>query len=99
MPELTPTKLFLQDIEALGSNSIVYRKMLKALAFLKQNPGHPGLRLERIVNDPAAWTIRVDKRYRISLEPKAYKSSGDPDWKGIILLRMLDHDDLYKNPR
>lgn len=100
MPELTPTKLFLQDIEALAANHIVHKKILKTLAFLKENPRHPGLHLERIVNDPAAWSVRVDKRYRISIEPKTYQISGAPDWnEGIVLLRMLDHDDLYKTPR
>lgn len=100
MPELTPTKLFLKDIDAFVSNRPVQGKILKALAFLQENPFHPGLHLERIINDPTAWSIRVDRRYRISIDPKAYQSSGTPDWhEGIILLRILDHDDLYKKPR
>jgi hypothetical protein len=79
---------------------VVHGKILKALAFLQENPFHPGLRLERIVNDPTAWAVRVDSRYRISIDPKEYRSSGNPDWdQGIILLRVLDHDDLYKRPR
>lgn len=100
MPELTPTKFFLKDIEALVSNRVVQGKILKALVFLQENPFHPGLHLERIVNDPTAWSVRVDKRYRISIDPKTYQGSGAPDWnEGIILLRILDHDDLYKKPR
>ena len=100
MPNLTPTKLFLKDIDALASNRLVQEKIFKALAFLQENPFHPGLRLERIINDSTAWSIRVDRRYRISIDPKAYQSLGAPDWnKGIILLRVLDHDDLYKKPR
>ena len=100
MPELTPTKLFLDDIDALASNKALKKKVIKALAFLQENPFHPGLHIERIINDPTAWSIRVDKRYRISLDPKAYNDSGTPDWDdGIILLRILDHDDLYKKPR
>ena len=96
MPELTPTRLFLQDIDNLSSNRILHKKILKALSFLGTNPLHPGLNIERITNDPSAWSIRVDRQYRISLDPKA----GNPDWdKGIILLRVLDHDDLYKTPR
>jgi hypothetical protein len=99
MPELTPTKFFLKDIEAFVSNRPVQGKILKALAFLQENPLHPGLHLERIINDPTAWFVRVDRRYRISIDPKARQSSGDPAWNGgIILLRILDHDDLYKNP-
>jgi hypothetical protein len=100
MPELTPTRLFLKDIEAFSSNRAVPGKILKALAFLQENPFHPGLHLERIINDPTAWSVRVDRRYRISIDPKAYQSSGTPDWNGeIILLRLLDHNDLYKKPR
>jgi mRNA-degrading endonuclease RelE of RelBE toxin-antitoxin system len=100
MPELTPTKLFLKDIDALVLNQPVQRNILKALAFLQENPFHPGLHLERIINDPTAWSIRVDRRYRISIDPKAHQSSGAPNWnRGVILLRILDHDDLYKKPR
>jgi hypothetical protein len=100
MPELTPTKLFLKDMDVLASNHAVHGKIIKALSLLRHNPFHPGMRLERIVNDPSAWSIRVDRRYRISIDPKAYQVSGVPDWNaGIILLRMLDHDDLYKKPR
>jgi hypothetical protein len=100
MPELIPTKLFLKDIDTFVSNQPVRRKILKALAFLQENPFHPGLHLERIINDPTAWSVRVDRRYRISLDPQAHQSSGAPDWnRDVILLRILDHDDLYKKPR
>lgn len=100
MPELTPTKVFLKDVEAFASNQPVQIKILKTLAFLQENPFHPGLHLERIINDPTAWSVRVDRRYRISIDPKSHHISGAPDWnEGIILLRILDHDDLYKKPR
>ena len=100
MPELTPTKLSLKDIEAFVSNQPVQGKILKALAFLQENPFHPGLHLERIINDPTAWSVRVDRRYRISIDLKAHQSSVTPDWnEGIIPLRILDHNDLYKKPR
>ena len=100
MPELTPTKLSLKDIEAFVSNRPVQGKILKALAFLQENPFHPGLHLERSINDPTAWSVRVDRRYRISIDLNAHQSSVTPDWNdGIILLRILDHNDLYKKPR
>ena len=100
MPELTPTKFFLKDIEAFVSNRPVQEKILKALAFLQETPSHPGLHLERIINDPTAWAVRVDRRYRISIDSETRQSSGAPDWSGgIILLRILDHDDLYRKPR
>lgn len=100
MPKLTPTNLFLKDIEPLKSNKQLWEKITKALAFLEENPLHPGLYIERIINDPTAWSVRVDKRFRISLEPEKHHHSGNPDWLGgIVLLRILDHDDLYKHPR
>ena len=100
MPELTPTKLFLKDIAVFQSSRALHKKIVKALAFLQENPFHAGLHIERIINDQTAWSVRVDKRYRISIDPKAYNESGTPDWnKGIILLRILDHDDLYKKTR
>ena len=100
MPELTPTKLFLKDLDAFESNTALHKKIRKALALLHGNPFHPGLRMERIANDPTAWSIRIDRRYRLSIDPVAWNDSGAPDWdKGVILLRMLDHDDLYKKPR
>jgi hypothetical protein len=100
VPELIPSKKFLEDIEVFRSNLILRKKIAKALSFLEKNPLHPGLNLERIVNDPTAWSLRVDKRYRISFDPIKLLSSGSPDWSaGIFLLRVLDHDDLYKHPR
>lgn len=52
MPRLTPTEKFLEDIESFRSNVQLHKKIIKTLAFLEQNPFHPGLHLERIVNDP-----------------------------------------------
>ncbi len=70
------------------------------LIFLEANPHHPGLNLERIVNDPTAWSARVDNRYRISFDLDKLLDSGAPDWSGnITLLLILSHDDLYKRPR
>jgi hypothetical protein len=70
------------------------------LTLIESDPLHPGLHLERIANDPRAWSIRVDRRYRISLDPLQTAPSGSPDWaQGAFLLRILDHDDLYRHPR
>ena len=100
MLKLTPSKLFVKDVEAVRSNSILVGKISKTLALLAENPFHPGLHAERIINDPRAWSVRLDKRYRISLEPELYYKGGNPEWSGgILLLRILDHDDLYKHPR
>ena len=100
MPQLIPAKLFLKDLEQFRSNSALRKKIAKSLALLEANPLHPGLHLERIINDPSAWSARIDGRYRLSFDPGGYFPAGNPDWSSdILLLRILDHDDLYKSPR
>jgi hypothetical protein len=100
MPQLIPTKLFLKHLESFRSNTAIRKKIAKALALLEANPLHPGLHLERIINDPSAWSARVDGRHRLSFDPSGYLPAGNPDWSAdILLLRILDHDDLYKSPR
>jgi Txe/YoeB family toxin of Txe-Axe toxin-antitoxin module len=100
MPKLIPSKKFLEDVERFRSNEMIRKKIAKTLVLLENNPLHPGLNLERIVNDSTAWSVRVDKRYRLSFDPQKFLPSGNPDWSAdILLLRLLDHDDLYKMPR
>ncbi len=100
MPKLISSNKFLEDIEKFRSDRAMCKKIAKAMAFLESNPFHPGLNLERIVNDSSAWSVRAGRRYRISFEPEKYLPSGNPDWTApILLLRFLDHDDLYKSPR
>lgn len=100
MPKLIPSRKFLQDIESIRSNSSLRKKIAKALVLLENNPLHPSLHIERIINDPSAWSARVDGRYRLSFDPGGYLPAGNPDWGlPVLLLRLLDHDDLYKNPR
>ncbi|MFH1027300.1 MAG: hypothetical protein V1791_04785 [Pseudomonadota bacterium] len=100
MPALIPSKLFLKDVEPFRNNSVLRKKIAKTLAMLEQNPLHPGLRLERIVNDPSAWSARVDGRHRLSFDPDGYHLAGNPDWNAAVtLLRILDHDDLCESPR
>lgn len=100
MPKLVPTKKFLSDLEKCRGNATLMKKVSKSLVLLETNPRHPGLHLERIVNDPSAWSARVDNRYRISFDPSAHHPAGNPDWSApVLLLRLLDHDDLYRKPR
>src|SRR6266568_4397110 len=99
MPKLIPSKKFIDDAERFRSNAVMRKKIAKALALIEANPLHPSLHLERIVNDPSAWSARVDGRYRLSFDPGGYLPAGNPDWSAdILLLRLLDHDDLYKSP-
>jgi Txe/YoeB family toxin of Txe-Axe toxin-antitoxin module len=100
MPKLILSNKFLEDLGMFRSQKDILKKIAKALKNLETNPHHPGLHIERIVNDPSAWSIRVDRRYRISFDPETLSPSGIPDWSGsLILLRVLSHDDLYKRPR
>ncbi len=100
MPALIPTKKILQDLEVFRSNKPLRKKIAKALSFLETDPHHPGLHIERIVNDPSAWSARIDRKYRLSFDPGGTLPSGNPDWTApITLLRILDHDDLYMHPR
>jgi len=100
MPKLIPNKRFISDLEKLKHQKALLKEIAKTINFLEENPSHPGLRIERITNDPTAWSARVDKRYRISFEPVAFLTTGLPDWTSRLkLLRILDHDDLYKTPR
>lgn len=100
MPNLIPSKKFVIDIDAFRSDTALRKKLAKTLNLLSSNPQHPGLNIERIINDPTAWSIRIDRRHRIAFVPQSYLPSGSRDLTGdILLLRCLDHDDLYKSPR
>ncbi|MFZ4617126.1 MAG: hypothetical protein ACOYM2_13140 [Rectinemataceae bacterium] len=67
---------------------------------METNPAQPGLHIERIVNDPCAWSARIDIHCRLSFDPGARLENGFPDWSSpILLLGVLDHDDLYRMPR
>lgn len=100
MPRLIPSNKFIHDAERIRKNAILGAKLAKALALLEANPSHPGLRIEQIVNDPSAWSARIDGRYRLSFEPGSHLENGFPDWSApMLLLRVLDHDDLYRMPR
>ena len=100
MPELIPTNKFLKDLEAFRRQAALRKKIAKALHILETNPLHPGLHIERIVNDPTAWSIRVDCKYRIALDPASYLEGGNPNWSArVVLLLIVSHDDLYRHPR
>jgi hypothetical protein len=100
MPALIPTRKFLKDLEKFRNSPNMRKKIARSLILLENDPLHPGLSLERIVNDPTAWSIRVDRRNRIAIEPEKHLPSGSPDWTDtVLLLRFLGHDDLYRTPR
>jgi len=96
---LVPSKKFVKDLKVFERNAVLRKKIAKALSILQSDPRHPSLNLERIVNDKTAWSIRVDRGYRISIEPMNQNNKNTINWNdGIFLLRILNHDDLYKSP-
>ena len=100
MPKLIPSRKFLEDVEGLQADPLLKKKLAKSLNLLETNPLHPGLHLERIINDPTAWSERIDRRLRLSFDPQEFLQTGNPDWSApLLLLRILDHDDLYKHSR
>ncbi len=42
----------------------IRRAAQEAYRIFKQNPAHPGLRLERLKSNPRAWSVRVTRDYR-----------------------------------
>jgi hypothetical protein len=100
MPKLIPSEKFIKDAERFRRQPDIIKKIAKTLSLLEGNPLHPGLHLERIVNDPTAWAVLVDQRYRLSLDPGKILPAGNPDWSAPVrLLRLLNHDDLYRHSR
>ena len=57
MPKLIPTEKFIEDAERFRRQPEIMKKIAKTLGLLERNPLHPGLHLERIVNDPTAWAV------------------------------------------
>ena len=51
MPELIPNKKFISDLEGFRQQKTILKKIAKAVNFLENAPTHPGLRIERIIND------------------------------------------------
>ena len=72
MLEIIPSKKFLKDLDKFHPNPNMRKKLARTLVQLQNDPLHAGLHLERIVKDPSAWSIRLDRRYRISIEPEKH---------------------------
>lgn len=82
------TAAFKKDYESLPPN--VRKAAAKQIAQLLIDHTHPSLRLEAIVGRKGLFSVRVDKRYRMSL---SFEEEGS-----LLLRRVLDHDDLYRSP-
>ncbi len=52
MPDLITGRKFLQDLDRLKSRNQIIKNVANTLASEEAEPSHPGLRIERIRNDP-----------------------------------------------
>lgn len=52
----------------------------------RENPAHPGLRLERLKSDPRAWSVRVTRDYR------AVARRYDDTWEWVWIGSHRDFD-------
>ena len=86
--KIARTETFKKDFQKLPDK--VRKAAAKQITQLLMDYTHPSLRLEGIAGTDGLFSIRVDRRYRISL---CFMEKDT-----ILLRRVLDHDDLYKNP-
>jgi mRNA-degrading endonuclease RelE of RelBE toxin-antitoxin system len=79
---------FKKDYQSLPND--VRKAAAKQITQLLIDHSHPSLRLEGIKGFKGLFSVRVNDRYRVSL---SFENDG-----GVVLRRVLDHDDLYKTP-
>lgn len=82
------TPEFCEDYKRLPNE--VRKAAAKQVAQLLIDHRHPSLRLEAITGHKGIFSVRVNDRYRMSLN---FQEDGT-----ILLRRVLDHDDLYDGP-
>ncbi len=82
------TEAFKKDYRKLSKP--IHKASDKQIVQLLLDHTHPSLHLEGITGFKGIFSVRVNKKYRMSL-------SFEKD-NTIMLRRVLDHDDLYKNP-
>ena len=86
--KIARTEIFKKDFQKLPDR--IRKVAAKQIAQLLMDHTRPSLRLEGITGHGGIFSIRVDRRYRISI------SFIEKDT--VLLRRVLDHDDLYRNP-
>ena len=82
------TEVFKKDYQRLPAK--VQKAAAKQIAQILMDHTHSSLRLEGIAGKKGLFSVRVDSRYRISLAFTEHDT--------ILLRRIFDHDDLYRNP-
>lgn len=82
------SEAFKKDFQKLSKE--LRRAAEKQIVQLLIDHSHPSLRLEAITGHKGIFSVRVNDRYRMSLN---FQEDGT-----ILLRRVLDHDDLYDGP-
>ena len=86
--KIAATEGFKRDYQRLADP--IRKAAAKQITQLLLDHSHPSLRLEGIAGHKGLFSVRVDRRYRISL---AFTED-----ETLLLRRILDHDDLYRSP-
>lgn len=84
---IVQSSTFQSDIQRMPPQII--SKYEKALQMLEYNVRHRGLNFEKIKGCDTVFTIRIDRNYRLSMRPL------NGQWE---LLRIAEHDEIYRNP-
>jgi mRNA-degrading endonuclease RelE of RelBE toxin-antitoxin system len=82
------TEVFKKDYRRLPAKT--QKATAKQVTQILIDHTHPSLRIEGIAGKKGLFSVRVDSRYRISL--------AFTDRDTVLLRRILDRDDLYRNP-
>lgn len=86
--KISCTEVFKKDFRGLPDQ--VRKASAKQIVQLLIDHRHPSLRIEGIRGHQGLFSARVDRRYRMS-----FSFQGTD---GLLLRRVLDHDDLYRTP-
>jgi mRNA-degrading endonuclease RelE of RelBE toxin-antitoxin system len=84
---LIQSTAFRRDLQQLPHD--VVEKYQKALRMLEYSVRHRGLKFEKIKGCDTVFTVRIDRKYRLSMRPL------NGNWE---LLRIAEHDEVYRNP-
>lgn len=85
--KISRTDVFKKDYQELSNE--VKKATNKQIVQLLMDHNHPSLNLEKLEGLKNVYSVRVNIHFRMSL------SFNDDE---IILRRVLNHDDLYRNP-
>jgi len=84
---LVQSSEFLKDFQALPEK--IKRKYEKVISKLDRDISIRSLKFEKLRANDTIFSVRIDSKYRFTLKPK------NGEW---ILLRIGEHDDIYRRP-